>query len=382
MKFCMILEFFVPYYNGGGERRYYELTKRLVEKGHEVDILTMKIKDVEEHEVQEGITIYHIGPTIENPPQRSKKDFMVYGRAVLKWLRTHEYDIIDAQSYSPLLPATMYSKHSNTPVIGTIYDTSTNNQDQWIQSSSLAYKAENFLVKRPFTKILTISKATEKSLVNDFNVDADKIKIISIGVDFETIDSVKCDKKDKNRVLFVGRLVPHKHANHLLKIINNLKEKIPDIHLVIVGKGIEKDNLLQYISENNLEDYVEFMQDLSNEELIYQMKLANILALPSTREGFGMVLSEANACHTPTVAYASGGVVEVVDNGKTGYLVEPEDIDTFQEKIEYILNNEDVEKTLGLQGRANVEEKFNWDKIVSEYINLASKLINCKNINK
>ncbi|OED30160.1 glycosyltransferase family 4 protein [Methanosphaera sp. WGK6] len=382
MKFCMILEFFVPYYNGGGERRYYELTKRLVEKGHEVDILTMKIKNTEEHEVQEGINIYHIGPTIENPPQRSKQDFIVYGRAVLKWLHSHNYDIIDAQSYSPLLPATMYSKRVNIPVIGTIYDTSTNNQDQWIQSSSLAYKAEKFLVKRPFTKILTVSRATEKSLVNDFNVDANKIEVNYIGVDLESIDSVKCNKKDNNRVLFVGRLVPHKHVDHLLKIINNLKEKIPGIHLVIVGKGIEKDNLLHYISENSLEDYVEFMQDLSNEELIYQMKLANILALPSTREGFGMVLSEANACHTPTIAYASGGVVEVVDDTKTGYLVEPEDIDTFQEKIEYILNNKNVEEKLGLQGRKNVEEKFNWDNIVLEYINLASKLINCKNMKK
>ncbi|WP_155815666.1 glycosyltransferase, partial [Treponema sp. JC4] len=116
----------------------------------------------------------------------------------------------------------------------------------------------------------------------------------------------------------------------------------------------------------NLEDYVEFMQELSNEELTYQMKLANVLVLPSTREGFGMVLSEANACHTPTIAYASGGVVEVVDDTRTGYLVKPGDITTLQEKIEYILDNKDVEEKLGLQGRKYVEEKFNWDNLVSQ----------------
>lgn len=382
MKFCMILEFFVPHYNGGGERRYYELTKRLVQLGHEVDVLTMKLDGVDDHEVIDDVNVYHIGPVVRNPPIRTKSDFILYGKSVLGWLRSHKYDVIDAQSYSPLLPASIYSKMSNTPIIGTIYDTSTNNNDQWLQSSTIASMAEKVLVKMPFNKILTISKATRKSLIKDFNVDSDKINLIYIGVDLDGIDKVKCTRKSNDRILFVGRLVPHKHVDHLLRILNNIKDKYPDVHLVIVGKGVEKENLTRYIEDNNLGDYVEFMQDLSNEELIYQMKLANVLVLPSTREGFGMVLSEANACCTPTVCYASGGVVEVVDDEKTGYLVKPEDVDALEERIEYILDNKDVEETLGKQGRLNVEEKFNWDKIVLQYINLASKLVNCCKLNK
>ena len=83
MKFCMILEFFVPHYNGGGERRYYELTKRLVEQGHEVDILTMKVDNAPDHEQVDGVNIHRLGPVIKQPPIRSKTDFIKYLKAVM-----------------------------------------------------------------------------------------------------------------------------------------------------------------------------------------------------------------------------------------------------------------------------------------------------------
>ncbi len=382
MKFCMILEFFVPHYNGGGERRYYELTKRLVQEGHQVDVLTMKVKGAPEDEIIGGINVHRIGPVIQNPPFRTKLDFIKYMKATVKWLRKNKYTIIDAQAYSPLLCGSLVSKFKSTPIIATVHDTSSGNKDQWIQDSNIASMAEKILLKLPYNKILTVSNSTKNSLVNDFNVSDEKIEIISNGVDLELIDSINCDKKDNNRILFVGRLVPHKHADHLLEVINSLKDKIDDIHLVIVGKGVEKENLEEYIKNNNLENYVEFMQDLTNEELIYQMKLANILVLPSTREGFGMVLSEANACYTPTIAYKSGGVVDVVVDGKTGYLVEPENKEELLEKVEYVLENKDIEEKLSIQGRKHVEENFNWNNIVYDYINFASKLVNCKKIHK
>lgn len=377
MKFCMILEFFVPHYNGGGERRYYELTKRLVEQGHEVDILTMKVDGVDDHEQIDGVNIHRIGPVIKEPPIRSKSDFIKYLKAVITWIKNHNYSIIDAQAYSPLLSGLIASKITKTPLIATIYDTSKNSNDQWIQFSKLASIAEKTLVKLPYTRMLTISNATRNSLINDFNIKNKNINVMYIGVDLKTIDSVECNEISENRILFVGRLVPHKHVDHLLEILDNIKDKYPGIKLVIVGKGIEKDNLTRYIKEHDLSDYVEFMQDLSNEELIYQMKLANLLVLPSTREGFGMVLSEANACYTPTIAYASGGVVEVVEDGVSGYLVKPNDKKQLQSKIEYVLNNKDVEDELAHGGRRRVENVFNWDNIVVDYVNFASKTINC-----
>lgn len=375
MRICVISEFSVPYYNGGGERRYYEMMKRVVKLGHEVDMITMNYPNCKKHEQIDGINIHHIGPTIENPPIRSKTDFIKFFYSICKWLLKHDYDVLDAQSYSPLLPTTIMSKIKKTPLIGTVYDTSTNNKDQWIQSSTLANRVEKFLVTLPFTKLLTVSNSTKTSLINDFEVKGETIEILSIGFDTDFVDSIKCEEKNNNTIIFVGRLIPHKHVNHLLKVINKLKNKIPDIKLVIVGKGIEKDNLIKYITDNYLEEHVEFLQDLSNEELTYQMKKSNVLVLPSTREGFGMVLAEANSCNIPVIAYKSGGVVEVINSGNTGYLIEPENVEELTSKIELVLTNKKLQEKLGKQGRKHVEKKFNWDKIVNQYIQLLENIV-------
>jgi len=142
MKICFVTEFFVPYYNGGGEHRYYDLAKRLVQQGHEIDLLTMKIAGDLKKEDIDGITVHHIGPKIENIPYRTGKDFIQYFFSVVKWLLTHKYDIIDAQAYSPLLSAYVGSKLKRTPLIGVIYDTSTTNNDQWLQSGNTASRME------------------------------------------------------------------------------------------------------------------------------------------------------------------------------------------------------------------------------------------------
>ncbi len=375
MKICMVLEFFIPHYNGGGEHRYHEIAKRLVNRGHQVDLLTMKVKNVPELENIDGINVYHIGPCISNPPNRSMADFIKYLFSVSRWLLTHEYDVIDAQAYSPLLSSSIISNIKKTPLIGTIHDTSSSNGDQWIQSSKLANFMENFLVNLKFNKIMTVSHATKNSLVNDFGVNESKIEILYNGVDIPKYDAVKVNQIHENQLIFVGRLAPHKHVDHLIEVLVNIHKKVPSVNLLVVGKGEEKENLLKLVEQNALEDIVTFKQDLSDEELITNIKESEILVLPSTREGFGMVLAEANCCNKPVVTYASGGTVEVVEDGYNGYLIESENVPELENKITYLLENKELQKRFGNNGRQKVETEFNWDNIVDNYVSLLESII-------
>lgn len=378
MKICMVLEFFIPHYNGGGEHRYHEIAKRLVNLGHHVDLLTMRVENVPTYENIDGINVYHIGPTINNPPKRSSADFMRYLGSVSKWLLTNKYDVIDAQAYSPLLSTSIISRINKTPLIGTIHDTSSNNNDQWIQSSQTADFMENFLVNLKFDKIITVSHATKNSLVNDFGVDSSKIEILYNGVDINKYDSVDAEVTVENQIIFVGRLAPHKHVDHLIKILDNIKDQIPSVKLLIVGKGEEKENLVEMVNQFNLNEFVTFKQDLTDEDLIRNIKESEILVLPSTREGFGMVLAEANCCNKAVVTYASGGTVEVVENGYNGYLIESENITELQNKILELLENKELQKEFGKNGRRKVETEFDWDKIVEKYVSILEKTIKNK----
>lgn len=369
MKICIVADFFIPHYHGGGERRYYEIAKRLVKKGHQVDVICMKIAGVNNQEEIDGINIHHIGPTINNPPHRSSLNFISFIFAVFKWILTHNYDIIDSQAYAPLVPAFFGAKIKRTPIIGTIYDVSTEDDDQWIQSSKIAALAEKILVRLPYNKIITVSNETKKSLVKHYNVKKNRICVVYAGVDLEFIDSIKVNEKYKNTIIFVGRLVPHKHVDHLLNVVKSLKNDIPDIRLIIIGNGVEKDNLKLLTQEYNLNN-VQFLHDLNYNELIGEMKKSNVLALPSTREGFGMVLAEANSCRIPVVAYASGGVVEVVEDGVNGFLVEPFDLENLESKIKFLLKNPSKRDNLGENGRKLVEKSFMWNKIVKDILNV------------
>ena len=375
MKICMVAEFCVPYYNGGGEHRYYDMAKRLVELGHEVDLLTMKIAGDLEYEQMDGINIYHIGPKIENIPFRSGGAFIKYFFAVSRWLLTHKYDLIDAQAYSPLLSSSLMAKIKRTPIIGVVYDTSTTNNDQWLQSKNTASLMEKVLLKLPYNKILTISPATQKSLIEDFNVSEDNIELLYCGVDIKKFDKVHVDSYDDNRIIFVARLATHKHADDLIEVVKQIKETNPQVNCTIVGRGKEKENLVKMVDDYQLNDSITFKQDLTDEELIREIKESAMLVLPSTREGFGLVLAEANCCNKPVIAYASGGTVNVIDDGYSGYLVKPRDKDALKEKIELLLNDKQLQKQIGGNGRTRVEEYFDWDKIVDEYVDLAQSMI-------
>jgi glycosyltransferase involved in cell wall biosynthesis len=353
MKICIVCDFFIPHYHGGGERRYYEIAKRLVKKGHQVDVICMKIAGVTNQEEIEGINVHHIGPIIDKPPHRSSSNFINFIFAVFKWIMTHNYDIIDAQAYSPLIPAL-----------------STEDDDQWIQSSKIAALAEKILVRFPYDKIITVSNETKKSLVKYYGVQKNRVSVVYAGVDLELIDSVKVNEKYENTIIFVGRLAPHKHVDHLLKVVKSLKKEISDINLLIVGNGVEKENLISMTKEYDLRDNIQFLDNLDYNELMGEMKKSNVLVLPSTREGFGMVLAEANACGIPVVAYASGGVIEVVENGVNGYLVEPFDLEKLEVVIDSILKNPLKRNNLGENGRKIVEKSFIWDKIVKDILNI------------
>ena len=161
----------------------------------------------------------------------------------------------------------------------------------------------------------------------------------------------------------------------LIKVVKLLKEDSKDIYLKIIGNGIEKDNLIKIVNDLNLNNQVDFSSDLDYSEVIKEIKKSTILALPSTREGFGMVLAEANACNVPAVAYKSGGVVEVIEDGKNGFLVEPRNINELSRKIRFLLENKNIAREMGEYGRKKVEKCFDWEKIVINIVEIYEKLI-------
>ena len=367
MNICYIIDFFIPYYQGGGERRLYEIAKRLVQKGHQIDILCFKFKKAPLRERIDGINVYHIGTTIKNPPYRSFLDFLFFILHISIWLSKHKYDIIDTQPFAPLLPASLFyisKKHEN--VIATIHDVSQNKENQWIYYGNIAQYLEKFLYKLPFEKIITVSEAIKRILIENYSLKKEKIQVIYNGVDLKLVDSISDVPVCKNTIIYVGRLIPHKNVEDLIKVVYRLKTDFPNIKLKIIGDGPQKDFLINLTRKLGLENHILFLGQLSKyENVIREIKSSEFLVLPSSREGFGMVLAEANACYKPVIAYKTGGVIDVIENNKNGFLIQEKNLDALTDKIYFLLNNKDIAKEMGKYGRNKVERMFTWEMTVN-----------------
>lgn len=377
MRILIVSDFFVPHYNGGGERRYFEIARRLVERGHEVDVISMGIHGVSDYEEVRGVMVHHLGPRIRKPPLRGPLDFIRFMAAAFRWVMTHDYDIIDAQTYAPLLPAFLASRIHGTPMVATIHDVSSAHGDQWLQSSKTATILERVLMRLPYDGVITVSRSTASALTELHGRNPDGIHIIPNGVDPELIDSVT--PATGNYIIFVGRLAPHKHVDHLIEVFSKLAIDFPDLRLEIIGDGVERARLKAMVDDCGIRDSVTFHHNLSYPEVISRIMGARVLVLPSTREGFGMVLAEAGACGVPAVAYRSGGVVEVIDDGENGFLVEPCDKEALHDKIKLLISDDELRDRMGSQGRKKVEEEFIWDRVVDEIERTYSFIIARKN---
>lgn len=356
MNIVWFIDFFLPHYPGGGQVRLCELAKRLIKRGHSITVVTMRHPNTPDFEQLDGIAIHHIGPVILNPPQRALKDFLHFFLAIKHWLATHQYDIVCAEGAS-LLPTYLFSKKT---VIATIHDLASSEKDQWIGLTLLSGIAEKILLRLPYKKIITVSAAMKETLISKGIVEK-KIEVIPNSADYETISLIKTKKMPNNTLIFIGRLIPHKHADHIITALKKVRESAPNTTLLIFGQGPEEQRLRTLATKLGLDTAVTFHPNSTTENIIRTLKGATLLALPSTREGFGIVLAEAAACSKPAIAYDIPAVHEVLQHKKTGFIIDKTP-DALAHAILHLLQHPKKATRMGKQAREYITKTYSWDK--------------------
>jgi glycosyltransferase involved in cell wall biosynthesis len=159
-------------------------------------------------------------------------------------------------------------------------------------------------------------------------------------------------------VVCVGRIVPHKQLEHAVDAIADARKVLPDARLVVVGSGWWEDSLRTYVEERGLQDAVEFRGHVSEVDKHAAYDEAWVLALPSLKEGWGLVVGEAAGHGVPTVAYRSaGGPTESVHDGVSGVLVDsPRD---FTAAVIELLQDVELRERLSV-GAAASAGNFTW----------------------
>lgn len=223
---------------------------------------------------------------------------------------------------------------------------------------------ESYISKKAI-KIFAISDSTKKDIINRYEINEDKIKVIPDALNKTLFKSSKQKIIFNKNLLFVGRLVPRKNIIDLIKIMRLLVDTDKGFILNLVGEGentyVEKIKKEVFI--NNLQKNINFHGKVTDDKLNKLYESNNIFVFTSLVEGFGLVLLEAMSKGLPVVAYDIVGVRDVVINNTNGYLVKPFDYQDFVNKIMSLSKDKDSYQEMSKNALKRIDN-FSWDTSV------------------
>ena len=234
-----------------------------------------------------------------------------------------------------------------------------------------AFKKTKFIIANSnFTKELGISMGLEKN----------KINIIHPGTDYPISINEESRLKAKDifasafpKIITIARLDKRKSHQNILMTIKNLMPTYPDIKYVCIGSGDEKKNLDDLRKQLNIEKQVVFLTRTDEDLKIALLDECDLFLMPSvvykkSVEGFGISFIEAGSYGKGSIGGKDGGQADAIEEGRTGYLCDGNDLNSIYETILKFFHNEQ-HKILGLQAK-EFSKKFRWENIVKQYLKL------------
>lgn len=179
-------------------------------------------------------------------------------------------------------------------------------------------------------------------------------------------------------ILTVGRWAAaerYKGTDVLIEVLARLRATIPGLHLVAVGSGDDLPRLRRIAAERQVADQVHFLENLSQQELAACYANADVFALPSTGEGFGLVFLEAMAFAKPVVGVDAGGSRDLIRDGTNGLLIPPNDIDRLAQGLGRLLQDEPLRRRLGECGAAMVRCEYRFEAFRSALEEIVSDVM-------
>lgn len=169
-------------------------------------------------------------------------------------------------------------------------------------------------------------------------------------------------------IVFAGRLVPEKGIDVLIKAFANIYACHANSQLIILGNGPSRRALETIVDQLGLKSAVHFFGHISQPQTTAVMRQAWCLCVPSLwEEPFGMIAAEAQMQGIPVIASMSGGLAEIIDDGTTGFLVPPGDIDALANRLHVLLSNRSLVVRMGMQSHQRAASLFSADEFAKRF---------------
>jgi glycosyltransferase involved in cell wall biosynthesis len=204
--------------------------------------------------------------------------------------------------------------------------------------------------------VLTLSESSRQELIEYMRLRPDRVKVVPPGV--EPRFTPGGSKTENASILAVGRLMPAKRFDEMIRIAARARERVPDLELVIIGDGYEREILEELARSIDGGDWVKLPGKVTDDELLDLYRRSWVVASASIAEGWGMTLTEAAACGTPAVATRIAGHQDSVVDQQTGLLADSSA--QFVDELVAVLTDRELRERLG-EGARKHAATFTWD---------------------
>jgi len=358
---------------GGVENYVYYLSKELARLKHDVTVICANEPNTKKEEDINGIKVKrlsYIGKIANTnitpflPLEIMKKDFdVIHTHLPTPW----------SADWSAII-----SEIKNRPLILTYHNDIVGNG--FANHVAKFYNATmlKLLLRKANAIIITQSGYYDYS--PSLKRYKDKIDVIPNGVDIKRFKPLNVEKEE-NTLFFLSVLDEfhkYKGLDYLLEALKRIKKKNPDVKLIVGGKGKLLKYYKQKVISMGLRDNVKFAGFIPDEKIVEYYNKCDVFALPSIsakQEGFGIVLLEAMACEKPVVSTEIVGVAEDIKERNAGKIIKPKDDEGLAKAIIEILEDKNLARKMGKNGRKFVEKKYTWANIATKVLDAYEGLL-------
>jgi glycosyltransferase involved in cell wall biosynthesis len=226
---------------------------------------------------------------------------------------------------------------------------------------------QKFVCRR--SKIIIVPSLYLKSIVKQWGIKDDKIKVIYNATNLPVID--KKELSDRQIILSVGRLVNWKGFDQLIDLMAQLIKESPKLLLLIVGDGPLKNDLQNRINDLDLNNNIKLIGKVSKNKVFQYMRASDIFVLNTSYEGLPHIVLESMAARLPVIITRVGGNVEVIKDGENGFLYNLGDTDDLRKKIELLLSDKNLAKRLSNTAYSDVRQ-YSWNNNLKQLMEIIS----------
>lgn len=378
-KYLLISTEFPPYDGkaskvGGIGTWMYELAKNMAETGMTITVLASNktTEDILHDKKQKFKTV-----RMSRKGWKNFKDLIIAWN-LLKPCLTDRYDYVLLASIDLATAPLLLSKIFGFKVASFVHGRDLQ------KVSTNEHKKKGSFLKR-INKVIVNSRFM-KDVVLSYGIDENKIILHNPGIDTDRFNlcddpNFVIDKfglKDKFVLVTIGRVTQLKGQDTVIRSLPKVLNRVPNLNYLVVGDGKYRGELEYLVKELGLTDNVFFTGFIDYFDIVPYFKVADIFIMVSrsvenTEEGFGIVFIEANMCKKPVIAGRSGGMVDAVEDGITGLLVDPVNVNEVADAIVKLATDGELRKHLGEQGHKRAVEKFDYKKTLNKLAELLTR---------